>query len=125
MNISKIETFFNTLLDNKVSDNTFFADLPMTIKAEWKNMVVVDCASAISDMNAYANGIVNIFLYAKPMSQGEKDVAELSSMEQKLNECIASNTDAHYKISRRGTYTDYDDVRNLHCNIIQIDLIVL
>lgn len=125
MNISKIETFFNQLLDEKVSSNTFFTDLPSTIKREWTDMVVVDCSTALSDMQAYMSGIVNVFLYAKPMSTGSKNVAKLSDMEKKLNECIASNTDAHYKISRSASYTDYDENRNLHCNIVQIQLIVL
>lgn len=124
MNISKIETFFNALLDNKVSDNTFFSNLP-DVKTEWTDMVVVDCSAALSDMNAYMNGIVNVFLYVKPLSTGAKNVTKLSEMEKKLNECIDSSNDEHYKISRRACYTDYDDTRDLYCNIIQIDLIVL
>lgn len=125
MNISKIESFFNTLIDNKVSHNTFFTDLPSTIKQEWTDMVVVDCANAISDLNAYGKGTVLIFLYAKPLSTGMKNVAKMSELERKLNECISSNTSSTYIINRANTYADYDEERNLHCNIVDLNLIVL
>lgn len=122
MNISKIESFLNTLLDNKVSDNTFFTSLPPTIKTEWQDMVVVDCGTAISDLDAMGKGRVSIFLYAKPLSNGAKNVAKLSELEQKLTACIESNQNKTYVINRAETYTDYDENRNLHCNIIQINI---
>lgn len=125
INISKIETFFNDLLDDKVSKNTFFTDLPPTIKQEWNDMVVVDCANAISDLNGCGKGTVLIFLYAKPLSSGMKNVARMSSLEQRLNERIAANDSKTYIINRANTYTDYDENRNLHCNIVVLNLIVL
>ena len=125
MNISKIESFMNSLIDNKVSDNTFFTDLPQTIKSDWTDMVVVDCAAVLSDMDAYLKGTINVILYAKPLSSGSKNVARLNEMEIKLNECIASSKNEHYIISRGGSSTDYDESRNLHCNIVKINLIVL
>lgn len=125
MNISKIESFFNTLLDNKVSYNTFFTDLPSTIKQEWTDMVVVDCSKAISDLECFGKGNVLIFLYAKPLSSGAKNVAKLSELEKRLNECISSNTSSTYIINRANTYADYDEERNLHCNIVDLNLIVL
>lgn len=125
MNISKIETFFNALLDNKVSDNTFFSDLPPAIKQEWNDMVVVDFPNTISDLDACGQGTVLIWLYAKPKSNGTKNVPVLSGMEAKLNECISSSKDAHYIINRRGEYADYDDQRNLHCNIVELNLIII
>ena len=125
MNISKIETFFNGLLDNKVSDNTFFSDLPNVIKQEWNDMVVVDFPSTISDLDAYGKGTVLIWLYAKPKSNGTKNVPVLSQMETKLNERLAMSNDMHYRLSRGGAYTDYDEQRNLHCNIIELNLIII
>ena len=124
MNISKIETFLNTLLDNKVSDNTFFTDLPPAIKQEWIDMVVVDFPNTISDLDACGKGIVLVWLYAKPKADGSKNVAVLSKMEAKLNECIASNSDSHYHLNRNGEYADYDAQKNLHCNIIELNLII-
>lgn len=125
INISKIETFFNDLLDDKVSKNTFFTDLPPTIKQEWNDMVVVDCANAISDLNGCGKGTVLIFLYAKPLSSGMKNVARMSSLEQRLNERIAANDSKTYIINRANTYTDYDEERNLHCNIVVLNLIIV
>lgn len=125
LNISKIETFFNTLLDNKVSDNTFFTDLPPAIKQEWNDMVVVDFPNTISDLDACGRGKVLIWLYAKPKSNGTKNVPLLSRMETKLNDCIYSSKDEHYQINRSGEYTDYDEQRNLHCNIIELNLTII
>lgn len=125
MNISKIETFFNSLLDNKVSDNTFFTELPPALKQEWTDMVVVDFPNTVLDLEACGQGTVLVWLYARPKSNGTKNVPLLSQMESKLNDCISSNTDGHYIINRRGEYTDYDDQRNLHCNIIELNLIII
>ena len=125
LNISKIETFFNTLLDNKVSENTFFTDLPAAIKQEWNDMVVVDFPNTISDLDACGQGKVLVWLYARPKSNGTKNVPLLSKMEIKLNECLASNNDLHYIINRSGEYADYDDQRNLHCNIVELNLIII
>lgn len=125
MNISKIESFFNSMLGKKVSNNVFFTELPPTIKLEWNSMVVVDCANAIQDMNAYGIGIVNVFLYAKPLSSGKKNVATISKMENALNDCIANSTDGVYKVRRLNTYTDYDANRKLHCNIVQIEIVII
>lgn len=125
MNISKIETFFDTLLDNKVSENTFFTDLPQAIKSEWTDIVVVDCAKAISDLNACGRGQVLIFLYVKPQSSGKKNVSKMSELEQKLNERIEANDSKTYIINRSNTYTDYDANRNLHCNIVVLNLTIV
>lgn len=124
VNISKIETFFNALLDNKVSDNTFFTVLPPVIEQEWTDMVVVDCGNAISDLNAFGSGNVLVWIYGKPMSTGAKPVKRMSQLETKLNERIAANTDEHYVISRRETYADYDDARNLFVNIVVLNLLI-
>lgn len=125
MNISKIETFFNSLLDNKVSKNTFFTFLPPTISKDWSDIVMVDIPNAFKDLNACGSGMVLVYLFAKPLSNGVKPVAALSSMEKKLNEVIASSKDEHYIISRANTYTDYDEQRNLFCNIVEVNLMVV
>lgn len=124
MNISKIETFFNDLLDNNVSENTFFSDLPKSINQKWKDMVVVDCDD-IRDLNAFGSGNVYVFLYAKTMSDGTKPVKTLSMLETNLNECIKSNKDEHYKISRARSYSDFDEQRNLYVNVVILNLIII
>lgn len=125
INISKIETFFNSLLDNKLSDNTFFTFLPPVIKQEWADMVLVDIPNAIKDLNAYGSGMILVYLFAKPMSNGVKPVAKLSQLEKSLNELIDSSKNKHYIISRGNTYADYDEQRNLFCNIIEVNLVII
>lgn len=125
MNISKIESFMNSLIDNKVSDNTFFTDLPPTINASWSDIVVVDCANAIEDLDGCGKGRILVYLYAKPLSTGSKNVAAMSTMERKLNECIKGNTSKTYIISRTNTYADYDEERSLHCNIVVLNILIV
>lgn len=125
LNISKIETFFNSLLDGKVSDNTFFTEMPATLKSTWADVVVVDIVS-MADLNAAGQCRVNVFLYAKPKSNGTKNVPVLSKMETALNESVMSNDDKHYKLLSTGNkYTDYDASRDLHCNIIEFNLLII
>lgn len=124
-NISKIETFFNRLIDNVVSHNTFASSLPMDIDSAWKDMVVIDCASALEDYGGYSSGIVNILLYTKPTSAGAKNVTLMSSLEAKLNDVINSSVDEHYKISVRDRNADYDETKNLHVVVVRIDLVII
>lgn len=122
INISKIETFLYGVIDNVVSDNTYVGTLPDTIDAKWKDMCLIDCSSSVSDYEAYGEGIVHILLYAKPMQNGSKNVAIMSKLEAKLNEVIEQNTSREYQISRLNTYTDYDEKRKWHCNIVALIL---
>lgn len=122
INISKIESYLNGIIDNVVSDNTYVGTLPSTIKNEWKDMVLIDCANGVGDMDAYGFGVVLIWLYVRPNADGSKNVALMSKLEQKLNEVIANASDTHYILNRRDTYQDYDNNRQWHCNIVEINL---
>lgn len=124
LNISKIETFFDSLLRGTVTENLFFSELPPAIEEKWTEMVVVDC-SAMADWDAYGRGTVLLMLYVPPMSSGRKNVTVFSNVEKKLNDVISASRDDAYRIQRRETYTDYDTERNLFVNIIEINLIVL
>lgn len=124
-NISAIETFFNSLLDEKVSSNTFFGGLPNTIQSTWKDMVVVDCASTIRDMNGYGSGVVSILLYpAKNRTDGSKDTATISRLTKALNVAIESNTSKIYQISRMGSMSDYDSTRKIYYDIVFLNLTI-
>lgn len=125
MNISKIETYLAGIIDNVVSNNTYAGTLPTTINAAWSDMVLIDCANAIADMEAYGRGVVLIWLYAKPRTDGTKNVALMSQLEKKLNEVIGAADDRHYIISRRDTFTDYDDARKWHCNIVELNITIV
>lgn len=124
LNISKIETFINELIDNKVSENTFFGALlnAESVKDEWEDMVMVEIPNGIRDMDAYGVGVVLVYLYARPLSSGRKNVAVMTKLEQRLNDVIASNEDKTYLLNRRMTFTDYDKDINWHCNIVELNI---
>ena len=125
LNISTIETFFNELLDEKVSSNTFFTTVPTNIDTTWSDLVVIDCANSIQDLNAYGVGTVLVWLYAKPFSNGRKNVAVMSKLEKALNEALENNKNASYAVSKKGTFVDFDSDAKMHCNIVEIQLLIV
>ena len=122
LNISKIETYLNSIIDNVVSENTYVGTLPDTIQTGWTDMCLIDAGTAINDLDAYGSGIVHILLYAKPLSDGSKNVAVMSRLEMALNDVIKSQESHIYHINRRNTYTDYDAERKWHCNIVELNI---
>lgn len=124
LNISKIETYLHSIMDNKVSDNTYVGSLPNTIEESWDDMCLIDVSSQIRDMNAYGRGVVLVWLYARPLASGAKNVAQMSVLESKLNEVIEQANDSTYHINRRNTYTDYDSNRKWHCNIVELNVTI-
>ena len=121
LNISTIETFFNELLDEKVSSNTFFTTVPTNIDTTWSDLVVIDCANSIQDLNAYGVGTVLVWLYAKPFSNGRKNVAVMSKLEKALIEALENNKNASYTVSKKVTFAD----AKMHCNIVEIQLLIV
>ena len=124
LNISKIETYLHGITDGVVSENTYVGTLPDTIQSSWNDMCLIDVSNAIYDLDAYGRGIVHVFLYARPLLNGSKNVALLSSMEQKLNEVIQKADNPLYQINRLNTYTDYDTERKWHCNIVALNILI-
>lgn len=122
MNISKVETFLNSILDNVVSKNTFFGYPPEkeSIDSSWQDFVFVEIPNGINNLEGYAKGTALVWLYARPLSSGRKNVAKMSELETKLNEVIKNANHPIYSISRRSTYTDYDSSINWHCNAVEI-----
>lgn len=122
VNISKIETYLNSIFDNVVSNNTFFGEVPSTemIDPSWEDMVFIEMPNGIKDMDAYAYGTAIVWLYAKPLSSGRKNVAKMSQMEAKLNDVLASVQDKTYLLNRRETYTSFDTSIKWHCNAVEI-----
>lgn len=125
INISKVETFLNGILDNTVSNNTFFTKVPDTsvvTSSDWQDMVLVEIPNGIEDYDAYGQGTVLVWLYARPLDSGKKNVATMSKLETTLNDVIKANTDKTYSISRRITYTEYDTEIKWHCNVVELIL---
>lgn len=124
LNISKVETYLNDILDNVVSNNTFFGTLPdsTAIPSNWNDLCFIEIPNGVRDLEAYGQGTVLVWLFARPMASGRKNVAVLSQMEQKLNNVIAANNDKTYHISRRLTYTSFDNDIKWHCNVVELIL---
>lgn len=123
INISKIETFLNEKIDNVVSKNTFVGSkVPdkTAIPTDWNDIVLIDIPNGVRDFDAFGKGTVLVYLFARPMESGKKNVAVLSKMEESLNEIIKSNTDKTYTLSRRLTYTGYDSDIDWHFNTIEV-----
>lgn len=124
LNISKIETYLHSIIDNVVSNNTYVGTLPDTIQSSWNDMCLIDVGNSIYDLDAYGSGIVHILLYARPLLSGAKNVAAMSTLEQKLNNALKNANSNIYSINRRSTYTDYDTERKWHCNIVALNITI-
>ena len=69
MNISSVETFFDSILRGALTDNLFFGELPPKMSKNWKELVVVDCGNPIRDFDGYARSTVLIYTQSKaPMA---------------------------------------------------------
>ena len=124
LNISKIETYLYGIMDNVVSANTYAGTLPDTIQSSWNDMCLIDCDTAIRDYDSYAQGVVLVWLYARPRADGAKNTAVMSSLEKKLNEVLATASNETYQINRRNVYSDYDADRKWHCNIVELNILI-
>lgn len=121
LNISKIETYLNSILDNVVSNNTFFTALPdpsIVKSSDWQDMVLIDFPMGIKDLDAFGNGEVDIVLYARPYESGKKNVAKMSELETKLNAAVENAISENYQLVRDDARSMYDTDINWHCNVI-------
>lgn len=128
LNISNIETYLNSILDGKVSDNTFFTtypDVSIVRSSDWDDMVLVDIPSGISDMDAFGKGFVFIGLYARPQSSGKKNVNKMSELETKLNEVLESASSSQYMLQKSDSHSTFDDDINWHCNVVELTITIL
>ena len=125
LNVSKIESYLYSIIDSVVSENTYASVPPETIKESWTDMCVIDVGSNIRDYDAYGKGVVLVWLYARPLANGAKNVAKMSELETKLSEVIKNAHNSTYRINRRATYTDYDSERKWHCNIVELNLTII
>lgn len=128
INISRIETFLYEKIYGIVSENTFVgSDLPdkAAIPTEWDNICLIDIPNGIYDFDAYGQGIALVYLFARPMESGRKNVAVLSEMEAALNQVIENTSDDTYGLSRRLTFTGFDTDIDWHYNVIEITILVL
>jgi hypothetical protein len=128
LNISKIETYLNGILDGVVSDNTFFTtypDVSVVKSSDWKDMVLVDIPSGIKDMEAMGQGTIFIGLYARPLESGKKNVNKMSQLEANLNNVLENAVDSRYMLRRNDVRSSYDDDIDWHCNVVELTILVL
>lgn len=127
-NISKIETHFDEVIRKHVCKHCYAGTLPSTLSEKITEYVVIDCGNAINDLGVYGKGIVNIFLYAKPIANGAKNVAALSKLESKFHAVLNGDLfdTEHYSVPRELAYqdSDYDNTYNMHFTIKAIHLII-
>lgn len=123
MNISKIETYLNDIIDGAVSDNTFFTVLPdpsVVKSSDWQDMVLINIPEGIKDFEAYGQGHVFVGLYARPLESGRKNVKKMSELEIRLNEVVKNANHNNYHISKDDALSTYDDDVNWHCNVVTL-----
>ena len=124
LNISYIEDFFYTLFQNKaLGEVNVGGKLPDTLSKNVSRMTLVDCGS-MRDRHAYGSGIVLVYLFSKPDGNGKKNVPAMAEMEETVRQLVEKSRHDHYVISRGSTYTDYDSTYDMHCNIVEINLII-
>lgn len=127
LNISKIETYLNSILDGVVSENTFFTTYPdasVVRSSSWQDMVLVEIPSGLRDMEAMGQGYVSIGLYARPHESGKKNVPLMSELETKLNAAIASASSENYMLRRDDAYATFDTDIDWHCNVVTYVLLI-
>lgn len=124
LNISNIENYLFTLFDNVVSDNTYVNTLPDTIDSSWTDMVLIDFGTSINDFDAMGKCIVHVFLYAKPLSNGSKNVRKLLEMEEKFNVAYKNQLSKDYQLTHVYDDSDYDKDRKWHFNVKALNLLI-
>ena len=119
--VSRVENFVYRLVNGaKLSSNVFVSTLPVTIKSEWANMVLIDVGKG-DNLNAYRRFSVNVYLYAKGKGDLQtKNVNVIDAMEEKLLQAIQDCSDNHYHPNINWSDSDYDSTRNLHFNVVNL-----
>lgn len=127
MNISSVETYLNSIFDNTISENTIFGYMleKAAIPDNWNDMVMIEIPNGIEDLDAYGNGTILVWLYARPLMSGKKNVAIMSQLEKKLNEVLKKHGNNTYQLTRRLTYTSYDTDIDWHCNVVELTILIV
>ena len=119
--VSRVENFVYRLGKGaKLSSNVFVSTLPVTIKSEWADMVLIDVGKG-DNLNAYRRFSVNVYLYAKGKGDLQtKNVNVIDAMEEKLLQAVSDSKDNNYTPTVNWSDSDYDSTRNLHFNVVNL-----
>lgn len=127
LNISQIENYLVGLL-KPLSKNVFAASLPTTLKDGYEDMILVDCGDNVNNDSEYGrsfgSALVNIFLFAKPNSNGKKNVKRFNQLENAINDIIENTHHKHYTITELYRSQDYDTNIDYHFIVVAIKLII-
>lgn len=118
-NTSKIEEYLYGILQGTVSDHVF-AGTVSEPHGDWNDMILIDCDLPVTDYGPYSVATVYVFLYARPDSDGAKNVPLLNRMEEDLNAVLDAAVDTHYSIKRQSNGADYDANVNWHRNYVYL-----
>ena len=119
--VSRVENFVYRLVKGAgLSSNVFVSTLPVTIKSEWADMVLIDVGKG-DNLNAYRRFSVNVYLYAKGKDDLQtKNVNVIDAMEEKLLQAVSDSKDNNYTTTVNWSDSDYDSTRNLHFNVVNL-----
>ena len=119
--VSRVENFVYRLVKGAgLSSNVFVSTLPVTIKSEWSDMVLIDVGKG-DNLNAYRRFSVNVYLYAKGKGDLQtKKVNVIDAMEEKLLQAVSDSKDNNYTPTVNWSDSDYDSTRNLHFNVVNL-----
>ena len=119
--VSRVENFIYRLVKGAgLSSNVFVSTLPVTIKSEWADMVLIDVGKG-DNLNAYRRFSVNVYLYAKGKGDLQtKNVNVIDAMEEKLLQAVSDSKDNNYTPTVNWSDSDYDSTRNLHFNVVNL-----
>ena len=119
--VSRVENFvFRLVKGAGLSSNVFVSTLPVTIKSEWADMVLIDVGKG-DNLNAYRRFSVNVYLYAKGKGDLQtKNVNVIDAMEEKLLQAVSDSKDNNYTPTVNWSDSDYDSTRNLHFNVVNL-----
>lgn len=119
--VSRVENFVYRLVKGaKLSSNVFVSTLPVTIKSEWADMVLIDVGKG-DNLNAYRRFSVNVYLYAKGKGDLQtKNINVIDAMEEKLLQAVSDSKDNNYTPTVNWSDSDYDSTRNLHFNVVNL-----
>ena len=119
--VSRVENFVYRLVKGAgLSSNVFVSTLPVTLKSEWADMVLIDVGKG-DNLNAYRRFSVNVYLYAKGKGDLQtKNVNVIDAMEEKLLQAVSDSRDNNYTPTVNWSDSDYDSTRNLHFNVVNL-----
>ena len=119
--VSRVENFVYRLVRGAgLSSNVFVSTLPVTIKSEWADMVLIDVGKG-DNFDAFRRFSVNVYLYAKGKGDLQtKNVNVIDTMEEKLLQAVSNSKDNNYTPTVNWSDSDYDSTRNLHFNVVNL-----